>query len=231
LFALAAILASVDPCRVHYRRKSVLWHGLDWPNLQRAIKEADLGSYPDEEVEAVMTGIARWREQNPNKALPGAAVGRWLDVSRIECDELRLKVITAADETREERDERRKAKKREVERERTRAKRAGTHIPRSQYLAQAQRKRDFCRAHGISDRTLRRWIRKRDSRVRSLLEDDIDIHISQQTSDIVFACSPRRRVQRDSTAKPSATALACLRHIGFRALETGYSNGFPKRLV
>jgi hypothetical protein len=53
-----------------------------------------------------------------------------------------------------------------------RAKRKGKHVPRSEYLARADRRRQLCAAHRISGRTLQRWIKKRDPRVASLLDDD-----------------------------------------------------------
>jgi hypothetical protein len=172
LFVLAHILAGAAESRVPTHGRSPLRHGLDWPNFENALAKAGLDGYSPEQAEAIFQRVTHWHKRHPHKAIRGSKIGELLVLSKFERHELRLRIITAVDESREERVERRKRMNRERERERMRAKRKGKHVPRSEYLARADRRRQFCAAHRISGRTLQRWIKKRDARVSSLLDDD-----------------------------------------------------------
>jgi hypothetical protein len=173
LFILAAILASAEPERIHVGYRPRIWHGLDWPNLERALEEANIGNFSEHEMETVFNAVRRWHDKNQGRFISGSAIGRHLGVSSLERDELRLRQILPTDMTPKERAARQQERKRQTEKERMRTVRAGKHAPRVKYLEQAERRRKFCQEHGISDRTVTRWIKNNDLRVRSLLAQDI----------------------------------------------------------
>jgi hypothetical protein len=100
-------------------------------------------------------------------------VGKGLGLSAKERHEVGCWNILAIDESESQRAEQRKQRKREADRERARRKREGKHVPRAEYLAQAELRRALCQEHRISERTLRRRIAKDDPRVRSLSHSDI----------------------------------------------------------
>jgi hypothetical protein len=117
--------------------------------------------------------VQDWHDEHPNCPISGEAVGKGLGLSAKERHEVGCWNILAIDESESQRAEQRKQRKREADRERARRKREGKHVPRAEYLAQAELRRAFCQEHRISERTLRRRIAKDDPRVRSLSHSDI----------------------------------------------------------
>jgi hypothetical protein len=178
LWAFAATLACGErgTYPIPARQRSGRWQGLDLPSLREAICRSGLsspGAFSDEELATIITAVERRNEREGRALIPAKALGEKLQLTAAERDECRIRTIQACDETREQRRARVRDAKRARDRERQRTRRAGQHSSRAVYLAAAERKRQFCAEHAITDRTLRRWIQKGDPRVRSLSPHDI----------------------------------------------------------
>ena len=167
LFALAATLASAPAGRVPVGRRgqSFQWHGLDSGALFYWIGECELGRFSAEEIITVITAVERWRERNGFTLIKSDTLAEMLSVTAEERWACRISTIGAIDETREERAARTSLERKERDRERNRAKRAGKHKPRATALSQ---KKPWDSA-GISRAT---WYRRRHE-IETTLSPDL----------------------------------------------------------
>lgn len=173
-FVLAATLAAapqgISP--IGRMGRGIRWHGLDIITLKEAIKFAGIGAFDDAELVTIIHAVDRFTEKHGHSLIRSDRMAELLAVTAEERWLCNIRTIGAVDETRQDRATRQVAEKNEKERERIRTKRAGTHVPRSVYLAGALTTSRPWEAEGVSRRT---WERRR-ARVASVLEHQYIIH-------------------------------------------------------
>jgi hypothetical protein len=195
-FLLAATLACGHSGRFHIagRQRTAVWHGLDHLSLREAIKRADLGHLNDDELAAKIKAVQAWNAERGPRLITARRLGEILQLRAFERTACKIRTADAVDEPRAVREKRVAEGRRERDKMSKRAKRAGKHRPRSEYLAEAEGRRQLCEQHGITERTLRRWVSAGKVDVRSV--SAVDISCKHRATDF-----GRRRPM------PAATAL------------------------
>lgn len=185
-------------------------HGLDFLTLTRAMNDAGLDPLSEAETMTVIHEVQDWHDAHPDCPISGKAIGRALRLRAVERLEAKCWNILAVDETKKQREERRKERNRICTRERMRARREEKRMIR---LAKAEKRRAFCEHQGISERTLNRWIADDDPRVLNLFDSDISLYAGQTISGHGLGNQTQGRVfEPESSVPDEAAALACLRH-------------------
>lgn len=166
-FVLAATLAAAPPgvSPIGRMGRAVRWNGLDLIALKEAIKIADIGAFDDGELVTIIHAVDRFTDRNGHSLIRSDRMAEMLSVTAEERWLCNIRTIGAVDEPRQEREARLSAEKAEKERERNRTKRAGSHVPRSVYLASALTATRPWEQEGVSRRT---WERRR-GRVATML--------------------------------------------------------------
>lgn len=165
-FCLASTLASAAPgvSPVGTAGRAVRWHGLDLLTLKRAIAEADLGDFSDDELGTIIEAVSRWQKAHPYEIIKADKMAAMLAVTAEERAFCSMTTVGAVDEPADKRAARAAEARAVRDRERARTKRAGKHKPRSVYLAAALTSSKPWEQEGISRRT---WERRR-ARVASV---------------------------------------------------------------
>jgi hypothetical protein len=159
-FVLASLLASAPPSKRKFKAEPV-WHSLDYLSLSLAIAdvatdEVWLEPLGETETMTIIQDVLRYREAHPQHGpISGKTIGKLLKVHAVEREASQCWNILPVDQTKTER----KAQQTRKKRERKRKERQGRHESRAEYLARAEKRRAFCEAQGISDKTFQRRYR------------------------------------------------------------------------
>lgn len=166
-FCLASTLASAAPgiSPVGIAGRAVRWHGLDMLTLKKAIKEADLGEFSDDELGTIIEAVSRWQKQHPYEIIKADKLAVMLGVTAEERAFCNMTTVGAIDEPADKRAARAAEARAVRNRERIRTKRAGKHKPRPIYLASALAASKPWEAEGISRAT---WYRRQNDRETGL---------------------------------------------------------------
>jgi hypothetical protein len=176
LWLIASTLACAEPSLLSGRRDLSLtsWPGLDFISLRDTARKAGLDGYTNAEAEKAMYAALRRKAEKGHCFFRAAYLGEKLQLTAAVRDELKIKTIDACDETREQRQERVKARRRERDREVKRTKRAAEgRSPRQQYEAVSLSRTKPWEAEGISRRTWERC-RARDASMSAHVDRESD---------------------------------------------------------
>jgi hypothetical protein len=119
--------------RAHLCRMSIddSRHGLDRLTLSRAIADANLGEFSDDEIMDVVHAVAGWHEEHPHTGMiSGKAIGRVLGIIAVERHGAECWNLLAVDESKADRKRRRDERNRLASRARMRALRGDRHMKR-----------------------------------------------------------------------------------------------------
>ena len=154
-FALAQTLASAPAGKYRIKSRFVTYHGLDRASLARALYDAGIGQVgcDDDLIDRALAKI------EPGRAMGSDTAGRLLKLTAEERELLSIRTIEAIDESRLDREGRRREERRARDAARKRQARARTCRPREEYLAASLSARKPWEAMGISRRTYERRTR------------------------------------------------------------------------
>lgn len=163
-WVLAKILASAMPSRAKAKGETD-WHGLDAPNLFRALRDAGIEARNEDTIwRKYGAPVIEWPREHeqwdedgrPRKPRPisGDQVGRILKVGSAERQAIRGWMIIPFNLSRMDLKERSQERHRRSSADYMRRKREGKHRPRWEITAEAEAKRQFCKRHKISRNTL-----------------------------------------------------------------------------